>query len=1364
MGNVAFGNNELTEIEIPKTLTIIPTGAFSKNQLTSVTMPEGVTMIGISSFKDNKLENVIIPTTVENIRATAFSQNDLKNVIIPERTKEIGKNAFSKNKNIKLTYSKLLKAIESGQNFKVNGKSEEKVEKLQNSIKAAEKLNEEANANLEDINKAVDDVNESIYDLIDEKDFNFINGKITEYVGSEKDVIIPDTIEGETVTSIGSKAFRDKKLTSVKLPESITIIEDKAFEKNNLKSINLPEGLTYIGAGAFSSNELSSVQIPKNIKEIPMASFSKNNLKSVIISNGVTSVGLGAFKGNKIESLNIPDTVTNIGKMAFQENELNYIKLSKNTEIIEVSSFTKNKLTEVNIPEGVKIIGDAAFRENNLETVNLSSTVERIGDTAFNGNKLSKVIIPTNIKQIGNEAFTNNNEVKLEYLKLVQAINAGKSINLEGKAEEKVKNLKLQIEKAKEINEKVYATVEEVNEVVKNLENAIKLLNEDYLACSIKEIKHLQFNNVYVTCGTTETDLKEKLQKQVTIIDSNNTEHNLNINWSILDYNENVEGEYIASGSFELPKGMNQANPPIKLKVTTRVIVSSKEWNKKDFLFKGTTIAGFSDKGKEKLKNNKDVVIPTTNDAGQPITEIGDKAFLGTYESKQNPEKGINTVKIPDTVTTIGLEAFRYNCLSAIEIPSSVTTIKQSAFNGNKIKSLVIPDTIKNLEDGAFTLNKIENLTLPNTLKVIPKAFAFNKLKTLVIPEGVTKIEMLAFSDNLLTEVKLPSTLKYLSGFNNNNFRSIEIPKTVTELGEKAFASNKMTSVTIPGNVKVVGSRAFWNTWHDQFLTSVNIEEGVEKIDEYAFASNQLKDVNLPSSLKELSYNAFSTNLGYDGIVYLFIKDYKNQNNLKESKYSVINPAKLTIKYVYEDKVLKEEALWKNPKTEEYFHIGDKAVKIQPNYDNNEYEVINKNEISVDLNDKDNECIINCNKKDLIDKITIKSIGEVPSQVVDFGTEKNSVIEKLSKIGIIIDSNDNKHKVTLNWTMDNYDANKSGKYVAIGRFKLPEGVNQTEPEMKLEVKAEIVVKEQFENIDNDKWSVEDFNFSGTTIKGFSEIGEEKLKNNKDLILPRVNNEGENITNVGEKAFYNKGLVSLKIPEGMNGLVIQAGAFQENKLSKVFIPEGVEEILTFAFYKNDLTYVDFPGSVRKIGNQAFADNKLISMTIDKGEGTICLDCFSFLNNQISSVTILKDVKKIHKDAFKNNKGSELDENKVQVFVAKLDHENNGLFETSQYHRINLLSIESIEELKPIVIEVGTKKEDIGLYEKMKLKLNNGDIKEVKTAWICEEYDANKLGEYNFKAIYDLPQGLELEKQYVNVKVIIKEKLNDNVVVA
>ena len=162
MGNVAFGNNELTEIEIPKTLTIVPTGAFSKNHLTSVIMPEGVTMIGISSFKDNKLENVIIPTTVENIRATAFSQNDLKNVIIPERTKEIGKNAFSKNENIKLTYSKLLKAIESGQNFKVNGKSEEKVQKLQNSIKAAEKLNEEANANLEVINKVVDDVNKSI--------------------------------------------------------------------------------------------------------------------------------------------------------------------------------------------------------------------------------------------------------------------------------------------------------------------------------------------------------------------------------------------------------------------------------------------------------------------------------------------------------------------------------------------------------------------------------------------------------------------------------------------------------------------------------------------------------------------------------------------------------------------------------------------------------------------------------------------------------------------------------------------------------------------------------------------------------------------------------------------------------------------------------------------------------------------------------------------------------------------------------------------------------------------------------------------------------------------------------------------------
>lgn len=86
---------------------------------------------------------------------------------------------------------------------------------------------------------------------------------------------------------------------------------------------------------------------------------------------------------------------------------------------------------------------------------------------------------------------------------------------------------------------------------------------------------------------------------------------------------------------------------------------------------------------------------------------------------------------------------------------------------------------------------------------------------------------------------------------------------------------------------------------------------------------------------------------------------------MKESKYQVIDPAKLTIKYISEDKTLKEEEIWKIEKEgeEKYLHIGDKAVEIAPEYEDNEYELENTDVRKVDLSYKENEFIVKCKKK-----------------------------------------------------------------------------------------------------------------------------------------------------------------------------------------------------------------------------------------------------------------------------------------------------------------------------------------------------------------------------------------------------------------
>ena len=55
---------------------------------------------------------------------------------------------------------------------------------------------------------------------------------ITKYRGTTKQVVIPETIEGLRVTSIGYKAFFVNELTSVTIPNSVTSIGDQAFAGN----------------------------------------------------------------------------------------------------------------------------------------------------------------------------------------------------------------------------------------------------------------------------------------------------------------------------------------------------------------------------------------------------------------------------------------------------------------------------------------------------------------------------------------------------------------------------------------------------------------------------------------------------------------------------------------------------------------------------------------------------------------------------------------------------------------------------------------------------------------------------------------------------------------------------------------------------------------------------------------------------------------------------------------------------------------------------------------------------------------------------------------------------------------------------
>lgn len=162
------------------------------------------------------------------------------------------------------------------------------------------------------------------------------------------------------------------------------------------------------------------------------------------------------------------------------------------------------------------------------------------------------------------------------------------------------------------------------------------------------------------------------------------------------------------------------------------------------------------------------VVIPSYYH-GKKVVAVSDNGFYSGSDSSGYP---IADVTIPDTVITIGDNAFRATKLSAVTIPENVTSIGKSAFSSCEQLSAADFEgkELKTISDYAFSLTAITSIE---------------------IPEGVTELGYCTFGVcSKLDEVTLPNTLEKIGArcFNScEKLESIVIPKSVTSVGDEVF-------------------------------------------------------------------------------------------------------------------------------------------------------------------------------------------------------------------------------------------------------------------------------------------------------------------------------------------------------------------------------------------------------------------------------------------------------------------------------------------------------------------------------------------------------------------------------------------------
>lgn len=145
---------------------------------------------------------------------------------------------------------------------------------------------------------------------------------ITKCISSDADIVIPDSIDGYTVTEIGANAFENiTSMSSVSFPSSLAKIGNYAFAGcTSLSAVTLPDTLTSLGYYAFKGcSSLTSAVLNRGRKTITIGLFyGCLSLNSVTVPDTVSCISEDAFRGcAALKNLNLPKSIFLVYKNAF---------------------------------------------------------------------------------------------------------------------------------------------------------------------------------------------------------------------------------------------------------------------------------------------------------------------------------------------------------------------------------------------------------------------------------------------------------------------------------------------------------------------------------------------------------------------------------------------------------------------------------------------------------------------------------------------------------------------------------------------------------------------------------------------------------------------------------------------------------------------------------------------------------------------------------------------------------------------------------------------------------------------------------------------------------------------------------------
>lgn len=223
----------------------------------------------------------------------------------------------------------------------------------------------------------------------------------------------------------------------------------------------------------------------------------------------------------------------------------------------------------------------------------------------------------------------------------------------------------------------------------------------------------------------------------------------------------------------------------------------------------------------------------------------------------------------PTTMTEIATDTIRNrDDIYGLEIKSAVKTIGDYAFEGTSIESITIPETVETIG-----LEVFKGWTDDQKVAVVYNGYTpsistdgtetsftdTNAVYSVSFSDGITEIKDNAFNRMAsLSSVILPDTVTTVgaNAFKSTALRTIDLSNNITAIGDGAFENcSNLTSITIPESVTIIGARAFYN---DDSLKNINIPDSVTSIgDEILSDCDSLETVILGSGITSIPKKAF---------------------------------------------------------------------------------------------------------------------------------------------------------------------------------------------------------------------------------------------------------------------------------------------------------------------------------------------------------------------------------------------------------------------------------------------------------------------------------------------------------------------------